>query len=90
VAIVINQTSHTCTVGGIDVRLLPNEFALLTLFMANKNVMLSRRSLFQSIWGMNSKAGERTLDVNIARLRKKLRVKCIETVPCLGYKYVWA
>ena len=60
---------------GEEILLPPVEFDLAYLFFRNPGIIYSRRTLFRKIWGGNwHESGSRTLDVHVARLRKKLEL----------------
>lgn len=72
----------TAATGGIDVT--PKEFELLAFLVARPGRVLSRASLLREVWGPDSEAGERTVDVHVAQLRAK-GVDVIRTVRGSGY-----
>jgi len=67
--------------------LTTKEFELLSLFLSNSNKIFSREELFTKIWGYDSQAQTRTVDVHISSLRKKLGSKAniIKSKPKVGY-----
>ncbi|MGC6769820.1 response regulator transcription factor [Enterococcus sp. LJL128] len=67
--------------------LTPQEFALLEVFVVNKNMALTREQLLQAAWGFDYLGDERTVDVHVQRLRKKLGLeKQLVTVYKIGYR----
>ena len=69
------------------------EFRLLRYLIERAGCVLSRDELLRSVWGYNSKAFTKTVDVHIHRLRKKLeqdatRPELIVTVQRAGYKFL--
>lgn len=72
--------------GGL-IELTPQEFALLETFIQYKNIALTREQLLQQAWGMDYDGDERTVDVHVQRLRKKLALnQRLVTVFKLGYR----
>ena len=73
---------------GKEIHLRPMEFQLLTVFLKNRNVVLRREKLLDMVWGTDFLGETRTVDVHVAKLRKKL-VSCqaIVTVPKGGYLF---
>jgi two-component system, OmpR family, alkaline phosphatase synthesis response regulator PhoP len=71
----------------IEVTLL--EYKLLYLFMSNPGVALSRDKLLDKIWGHDIYVTDRAVDVNIKRLRDKLKSEKfrLETVRGIGYRF---
>lgn len=67
------------------------EYKLLTFFMEKPDRVFSREQILLSIWGADSEIDDRTIDVNIGRLRKQLEPhhynKTIETVRGIGYRF---
>jgi len=77
---------------GKQVELSKKEAALASLLMENANTVLRREKLLESLWDDESFVEENTLNVNVARLRKKLEEVDshveIETVRGIGYRIV--
>lgn len=72
---------------GKEVPLTPREFSLLETLIRNRNLALSRDQLLEQAWGYDYEGDDRTVDVHIQKLRKKLRMeKRIQTVYKLGYR----
>ena len=73
--------------GGRPVELTPREFDLLMVLVQSRGVALYRNVLMERVWGLDSDAGPRTLDLYISRLRKKLGwADKIRTVSGVGYR----
>jgi len=85
----INAELRTVTRGGDVLDLPKKEFDLLFKLLSYPKKIFTRRQLMDEIWGMESAADERTVDVHIKRLREKFE-GCEEfeivTVRGLGYK----
>jgi len=72
---------------GREIELTPREFSLLEVLILNRNLALSRDKLLELVWGYDYDGEERTVDVHIQRLRKKLGWEnVIETVYKYGYR----
>ncbi len=67
------------------VELTKIEFNLLLLFLSNKNKVFSRQEIHTAIWGHEVIIGDRTLDVHILNLRKKVGKQVILTSKGVGY-----
>ena len=75
------------TQNGTRVELTPREFDLLLALVRARGQLLYREALYERVWGLDSNAGPRTVDIHIHRLRKKLHWDHkIVTVPKVGYK----
>ena len=69
------------------ISLTNREFELLKTLIDNKNLALSRDRLIELVWGYDFDGDERTVDVHIQRLRKKLHLEShIKTVFKYGYR----
>jgi DNA-binding response OmpR family regulator len=87
--VLVNRETHDVTVAGEPVELTTKEFDLLSYFLANANVVLSRDLLLDRVWGVEYPGGTRTVDVHVAQLRRKLgRPGLIRTLRGTGYKAV--
>lgn len=75
-----------------ELKLTPLEYKLLLFFMRHPNKVYSRNQLLDHIWGMTNDILDRTIDVQIRRLRKQLKPygydKYIKTVRSGGYQWV--
>ncbi len=72
---------------GREIPLTKQEFELLRALILNKNITLTREQLLNAAWGWEYDGDERTVDVHIQRLRKKLNWKGqIKTVYKTGYR----
>lgn len=82
----VDLITHRVYENGKEIHLRPMEFQLLTVFLKNRNVVLRREKLLDMVWGTDFLGETRTVDVHVAKLRKKL-VSCqaIVTVPKGGY-----
>ena len=71
-AIEIDLIARTVRVDGAAARLLPIEFRLLEFLARNAGHAISRRIIFEQVWGYHFDPGANLINVHIARLRKKL------------------
>lgn len=85
--ITLNLNAKTATVDGQDLLLTKLEFELLTLFLQNPGKVFGRNDLLQRCWPQDVYVMDRTVDVNITRLRKKIGEygKLIKTRVGYGY-----
>ncbi|MCD8075164.1 MAG: response regulator transcription factor [Lachnospiraceae bacterium] len=75
------------TKAGREIPLKPMEFDCLLQLVKYKNIALGREQLINALWGVDFDGETRTIDVHIARLRKKLDFQdVIQTVPRIGYR----
>ena len=78
---------HKVIRAGADVELTNREFELLRVLLVNRNIALSRNQLLDMAWGMDYFGDDRTVDVHIQRIRKKLGLEnYIRTVFKYGYR----
>ena len=87
--IVINETAHTATVDGVEIDLSVKEFELLTYFLENKGIALSREKILNHVWNYDYFGDVRTIDTHVKKLRAKMGEKGanIKTIWGMGYKY---
>ena len=72
---------------GRAVSLAPREFALLAALVGNRGIVLSRRQLLDLAWGYDWYGDERTVDVHVRQLRRKLGDGLpLATVKRTGYR----
>ena len=84
----INTKKHEVKADGEVVGLTLKEYELLKRLMENPNIVMTRDSLLEEIWGYDFDGETRTVDVHILTLRQKLG-KCgerVETVRGVGYR----
>lgn len=86
-SLVIDITKKRATIEGVEISLTKKEFEILLLLLQNKGRVFSREDILARIWSDEVYVLDRTIDVNITRLRKKIGIygKCIVTR--LGYGY---
>ena len=85
----VHFPSRTVTVDGEDISMTHTEFEILTYFMQNQGIVISREQLITKIWGYEFAGDDRTVNSHIRNLRHKLGQKatCIVTVVRTGYKF---
>ena len=86
--IVVDKTAHSVTIDGKPVDLSFKEFELLTYFMENKGIALSREKILNHVWNYDYFGDARTIDTHVKKLRSKLGDKgdLIKTIWGVGYK----
>jgi len=86
----LDLVRRTVHVAGEPVRLLHMEFRLLEFLLRNRGEVVSRRIIFEQVWGYYFDPGANLINVHIARLRKKLdrpdAPSAIQTVKGEGYR----
>ena len=87
--IAVERVTHTCTLDGEELAVTPTEFRLLWTFLRQPRRTFNRGELMDCCRGEDANSLERTIDVHIRSLRKKLgdRADVIETVRGVGYRY---
>ena len=85
----IDKAAHVVTVDGKPIDLSFKEFELLTYFMENKGIALSREKILNSVWNYDYFGDARTIDTHVQKLRSKMGDKgdLIKTVWGMGYKF---
>ena len=85
----LDQAAHMVTIDGQNVELSYKEFELLTYFMENKGIALSREKILNNVWNYDYFGDARTIDTHVKELRSKLGVKgdMIKTIWGMGYKF---
>ncbi len=86
----IDETAHEVTVDGQVVDLSVKEFDLLSYFMKNEGIALSREKILNNVWEYDYFGDARTIDTHVKKLRSKLGEKgdLIKTIWGMGYKFV--
>lgn len=87
--IAVNKAAHSVTVDGEPVELSYKEFELLTYFMENRGIALSREKILNSVWNYDYFGDARTIDTHVKKLRSKMGKKgeLIKTIWGMGYKF---
>ena len=85
----INKAAHIVTVKGEPIELSFKEFELLSYFIQNKGIALSRENILNNVWNYDYFGDARTIDTHVKKLRSKLGEKgeYIKTIWGMGYKF---
>ncbi|MHC1686002.1 MAG: response regulator transcription factor [Clostridiaceae bacterium] len=85
----IDEKSYEVYINDNNINLSPTEFALLSYFVRNRGIVLSREKLLDNVWGYDFEGDLRAVDTQVKRLREKLGEKAhlIATVRGVGYKF---
>ncbi len=89
--IILDEKNQRITINDSVVKMGPLEFRLLHFFMTHQNRVFSREQLLNHVWGMDTFIDERTVDVHIRRLRRRLVPagyhRFVQTVHGSGYRF---
>lgn len=83
----VDTIKKRCYIGNEEVVLTKKEFGILSLLMQNPGVYFSRDEILKEIWAGDSEVLDRTVDVNINRLRRKLGPYEYHIITKQGYGY---
>ena len=83
----LNTESRAVYRNGSPVSLTQLEFELLQTFLNHKNQVLTRDNLISQVWGYDFAGDEKTVNIHVMNLRRKLNVDCIHTIRGVGYKF---
>jgi DNA-binding response OmpR family regulator len=91
--ITLNFHTFEATKGGVPFELSPRELQMLQYLIAHRGEVVSREQLLDAVWGYEAAPFTRTVDMHIAKLRKKIEdspvdPRYIMTVHRVGYKFV--
>ena len=84
----LDKNAHMVIIDGKNIELSYKEFELLTYFMENKGIALSREKILNNVWNYDYFGDARTIDTHVKKLRSKMGEKgnLIRTIWGLGYK----
>ena len=87
--IVIDKSAHQVSIDDVPVELSYKEFELLTYFLENKGIALSREKILNNVWNYDYFGDARTIDTHVKKLRAKMGSKgeYIKTIWGMGYKF---
>lgn len=87
--IVLDQAAHEVKIDGVNIDLSIKEFELLTYFVKNQGVALSRERILNNVWNYDYFGDARTIDTHVKKLRSKMGKKgdYIKTIWGMGYKF---
>ena len=85
----INKTAHQATLDGEPLELRYKELELLTYFLENQGIALSREKILNNVWNYDYFGDARTIDTHVKKLRSKMGEKgeYIKTIWGMGYKF---
>lgn len=85
----IDKAAHQVKIDGQEIELSYKEFELLSYFVENKGIALSREKILNNVWNYDYFGDARTIDTHVKKLRKKMGEKgdCIRTIWGMGYKF---
>lgn len=87
--IVVDKAAHLVTIDGKPIELSFKEFELLTYFLENQSIALSREKILNHVWNYDYFGDARTIDTHVKKLRSKMGAKgdFIKTIWGMGYKF---
>ena len=87
--ITVDKTAHLVKIDGKEIELSYKEFELLTYFVENQGIALSREKILNSVWNYDYFGDARTIDTHVKKLRSKMGDKgsYIKTIWGMGYKF---
>lgn len=87
--IMLNRSAHEVLIDGKKIDLSFKEFELLSYFMENKDIALSRERILNHVWDYDYFGDARTIDTHVKKLRSKMGKygKYIRTIWGMGYKF---
>ncbi len=83
----LDLRSKRCTLNGNDIQLTKKEFEILALLLRNRSRIFSREEILERVWTDEVVVLDRTIDVNITRLRKKIDEYGRNIITRKGYGY---
>lgn len=87
--IVVNKKEISLTVDGQKIKITRKEIDLLCYLLTHRNQILSREQLLDAVWDKNGYVLERTIDVHITHLRRKLGAYGKHIITKSGYGYMF-
>ncbi len=87
--ITLDKSAHLVKIDGKEIELSFKEFELLTYFVVNQGVALSRERILNNVWNYDYYGDARTIDTHVKKLRNKMGDKgdYIKTIWGMGYKF---
>lgn len=87
--ICIDKAAHQVTIDGREIELSYKEFELLSYFIENQGIALSREKILNHVWNYDYFGDARTIDTHVKKLRSKMGEKgdYIKTIWGMGYKF---
>ena len=84
----INRDKYKVYTSDKSISLPRKEFELLNLLASKPDKVFKREKIMEKVWGEQVVVGDRTIDVHIRKLRKKIGDKYFKTVKGVGYKFI--
>ena len=84
----INREKYKVYTSDKSISLPRKEFELLNLLASKPDKVFKREKIMEKVWGEQVVVGDRTIDVHIRKLRKKIGDKYFKTVKGVGYKFI--
>ncbi len=90
--VIINEESRRVLVNGQEITMTTTEFDILLFFMKNPDIVHSKQTIFERVWGEDEYGDIGTVPVYVQKIRKKIEKdythpKIIETVWGVGYRF---
>jgi len=85
--VILDEARHAVITDGGEEMLPRKEYEILKLLHSQPGRIFTREEIYASVWGDEVVVGERTLDVHIRRLRRKIGDDRIATLKGVGYRY---
>lgn len=83
----VDLERHLVTKAGKLMSLTPKEYEVLTFFMRNVDVAITREQLLSNVWGFDFSGESRSVDIHVQQVRRKLGLQGkLITIPKLGYR----
>ena len=86
--LIIDKEEYTVKIKGEKLILPRKEFELLFMLSSNNGKVIKREEIMNQIWGEDVIVGDRTIDVHIRKVRKKIGSNFIKTIKGIGYKFI--
>ena len=85
--LIVNNAKHEVSIDGKPVELTYKEYKLLSLFIVNRGIVLTREIMMDEVWGTDYAGETRTIDMHVKTLRRKLGAygSRIKTIRNVGY-----
>lgn len=86
----LNMVNKSVTADGEEIQLTKTEYEILKMFLEHRGQVFSRQEILDKVWPQGVVVSDRTVDVNITRMRKKIGrySSCIISRPGFGYLFV--
>ena len=73
----MNKAAHVVTIDGKSIELSYKEFELLSYFIENRGIALSREKILNNVWNYDYFGDARTIDTHVKKLRSKMEIKAV-------------